>query len=100
MTIDALLLRAYLQEVVHVVDLRLVDQPFDRDGPGSCDEALRSVCDATLIGREFVEVVVVGDVLKRGRLLAGRKAAGSRLFRRRLNDIRELDARTRLRRRR
>src|SRR5580704_8380373 len=62
MTIDALLGRSHLDDLVHIEFLLLVDQAVDLHLPRTRAEVLRQFGGLFLFGRELVVVVVVGHV--------------------------------------
>ena len=69
--VHSLLQRAEPEHLVEVKHLRLVDHPFDGDGPRPRHEPGRRGRDALLVGRELVEVVVVADLLEGRHRLVG-----------------------------
>ena len=71
MAIDAVFKRAELEQVVDVEGEGLGDFAFDFDGPGARGQAAGVFCGVALFHAELVEVVVVGDVVVAGELLAG-----------------------------
>ena len=71
--IDALFEGSQFQEGVDVEFLRVLDVAFDGDGPGTRLETPRIFGWISFIHAEFVEIVVVGDVLVGGRLLTGQR---------------------------
>jgi hypothetical protein len=62
MAVDALLGRSHLDDGVDVEFLLLVDQAVDFDFPGAGAEFLGELGGTVFVGREFVVVVVGGDV--------------------------------------
>src|SRR5262249_16386670 len=59
-----LLCRAELDQIVDVKDARLRNQSLDRHRPRPGNKSAGLVGNRCFIGREFVKVIVVGDVLK------------------------------------
>ena len=71
MAIDAVFERPQLEQVVDVEGERLGDLAFDFYGPGARGQAAGVFRGVALVHAELVEVVVVGDVVEAGELLAG-----------------------------
>ena len=69
--IDAIFKRRQLHEVVDIVSLLFCNIAADFYFPRTRAEVARQLRWAVFVGAEFVEVVVIGDVLKRGLLLSG-----------------------------
>jgi hypothetical protein len=63
MAVDALLERSELQDFVHGELAGLFDFAFDGNGPGRSYQSLGIFCRVGFVAAEFVEVIVVGDVL-------------------------------------
>src|SRR5581483_12246150 len=76
--VDAVLQRRKLQQGVDIKFLRLIYIAFDRNRPRPRAQALGQVRRRVLVGAEFVEVVVIGDVFVGRLLLIGRKRALNR----------------------
>src|SRR3954467_10669448 len=75
MTVDALFRRRHFDNGVYVQHLLFLDLTVDGNGPRTRLEVLRYVGGLVLVGREFVIVVVIGDVFVGSDRLSGREWA-------------------------
>ena len=65
MTIDAFFGRRNFDQFIQVKRLRLIDEAADFDRPGPRDEIARARRDGFFIGRKFVEIIIMRNVLIR-----------------------------------
>ena len=63
--------RAELEKLVYIESFRRLYLALDLDGPGTGGQTTRVLGRLVLVHAELVEIVVVGDVLKRGRFFSG-----------------------------
>ncbi len=71
MTIDAIFERAQLEQRVDVEGFRLLHLAVDAHGPWASGQAAGVLRGLVLVHSKLVIVVVVGDVVEAGELLAG-----------------------------
>ena len=75
MPVDALFKRSYLEDFIHGELARLGDISFDGNHPVGCFEFVRVLRGVRFVRTEFVEIVVVRNVLVRVLFLGGAEGA-------------------------
>src|ERR1700676_3089504 len=75
MAIDALFGRSHLHDRVHIENLLLLNLTVDGDCPGAGLEILGKIGGLVFVGGEFVEIVVITEILIGIMLLGGAERA-------------------------